>query len=170
MAKIVIGVMGPGESATAEDAQLAYELGRLIALRGWVLLTGGREHGVMDAALKGAQAAGGLTVGILPSASPKDVSAAVDIPIFTGLGEARNIVNILSSEVVLVCGMSAGTASEVAFALKTEKPVILVAAQPATIEFFSSLGANICNAEDAADAIRMTERLVEARMMYARGK
>jgi uncharacterized protein (TIGR00725 family) len=170
MAKVIIGVMGPGESATEGDARLAYELGRRIAQKGWVLLTGGREHGVMDAALKGAQAAAGLTVGILPSADPIDVSDAVDIRIFTGLGEARNIVNILSSEVVLVCGMSAGTASEVAFALKAERPVILVGAQPTTIEFFSSLGANIGAAEDAADAIRMTERLVETRMMYARGK
>ena len=59
------------------------------------MLTGGRAAGVMEAACRGAQAAGGLTVGVLPSADGADMSDAVDIPIVTGLGDARNAVNVL---------------------------------------------------------------------------
>src|SRR4028119_1144630 len=116
MKKIIIGVMGPGEQATATDLQNAYELGKLIAQQGWVLLTGGRNVGVMDAANTGAKAANGLTVGILPTADPSGISKAIDIPIFTDMGNARNNINVLSSDVVIACGMGAGTASEVALA------------------------------------------------------
>ncbi len=72
MKKIIIGVMGPGEQATATDLQNAYELGKLIAQQGWVLLTGGRNVGVMDAANQGAKSANGLTVGILPGNNTND--------------------------------------------------------------------------------------------------
>lgn len=159
--KTIIGIMGPGEGATEDDRQLAHELGRLIALKGWVLLTGGREHGVMHAASEGARSAGGLTIGILPSAKPVDISIAVDIPILTGMGEARNILNVLTSHVVLVCGMSTGTASEVALALKTQRPVVLVCPHPSTESFFASLGQPIGKARDAADAIRIVEGILQ---------
>jgi uncharacterized protein (TIGR00725 family) len=126
MRKIVIGVMGPGEQATNEEKDNARKLGQLIALQGWVLLTGGRNVGVMDAASKGAKAADGLTIGILPTADYQSVSEAVDIAIATDLGNARNNLNVLSSDVVIACGMGLGTASEIALALKNQKPVILL--------------------------------------------
>lgn len=160
MAKIVIGIMGPGEGATRDDCQLARELGQLIALEGWVLLTGGRSHGVMHAAAEGAKAIGGLTVGILPSAKAADVSSAIDIPILTGLGEARNVVNVLTCNVVVVCGMSAGTASEAALALKVGRPLIFVAAKIATLDFFASLDRQIYQARDAGDAISVVKSLL----------
>src|SRR4028119_2317735 len=116
MRKILIGVMGPGTGASQADQQNAHALGKLIAEEGWVLLTGGRNVGVMDAANTGAKAANGLTVGILPTVEPSGISKAIDIPIFTDMGNARNNINVLSSDVVIACGMGAGTASEVALA------------------------------------------------------
>src|SRR5262245_15030522 len=113
MPKTVIGVMGPGNVLDAKLASLAQELGRQIALRDWVLLTGGRNAGVMDLASKGAKEAGGLVVGILPDDNPANVSKFVDIPIFTDMGSARNNINVLSSCVVVAVGLGAGTASEV---------------------------------------------------------
>ncbi|WP_242044677.1 SLOG cluster 4 domain-containing protein [Anabaena azotica] len=110
MNKIVIGVMGAGEGATANDGENAYKLGELIAQAGWVLLTGGRNVGVMDAASQGAKSANGLTVGILPGTQAEGISVAVDIAIFTDMGNARNNINVLSSHVVIACGMGAGTA------------------------------------------------------------
>jgi hypothetical protein len=135
MPRIVIGVMGPGEGATEADCRLAEELGERIAEKGWVTLTGGRPVGVMEAALRGARRRNGLTIGVLPGGSAADASTEADIRIATGLGEARNVINVLSSDVVCVCGMSPGTASEVAFALKTGRPTILVAPE-ATSEHF----------------------------------
>lgn len=139
MKKIIIGVMGPGEQATATDLQNAYELGKLIAQQGWVLLTGGRNVGVMDAALQGAKSANGLTIGILPGNNTNDVSEFVDLAIVTDLGNARNNINVLSADVVIACGMSAGTAAEIALALKANKKVILLNNNQESKLFFQGL-------------------------------
>ena len=95
--------------------------------------------GVMDAVSKGAKSAGGLTIGILPSQDAQ-LSAAIDIAIMTGMGSARNNINVLSSDVVVACGMGAGTASEIALAIKARKPVILLACDRLSADFFQQLG------------------------------
>lgn len=139
MRKFIVGVMGPGSGASETDRENAYTLGELIAREEWVLLTGGRDVGVMDAASRGAKAANGLTVGILPDDCDRDLSDAVDIAIITGMGSARNNINVLSSDVVIACGMGAGTASEVALALKANKPVVLLTDHQESQRFFQSL-------------------------------
>ncbi len=125
MRKIVVGVMGGG-SASAEVVDAAYRLGTLIARQGWVLLNGGRVAGVMDASARGARAEQGLTVGILPGRDLEGMSDAIDIPIVTGMGDGRNSINVLSSDVVIACAGGAGTLSEVALALKSGRDVILL--------------------------------------------
>ena len=139
MRKIIIGVMGPGDKATAADLQNAYQLGQFIAQQGWVLLTGGRNLGVMDAASLGAKAANGLTIGILPTDDTNGISEAIDIAIITDMGNARNNINVLSSDVVIACGMGAGTASEIALALKGSKKVILLNDNEESKSFFKKL-------------------------------
>lgn len=130
--------MGPAV-ATKAQVDTAYQLGRAIAQEGWVLLTGGRNVGVMDAACRGAKSANGLTVGILPTETVDGLSSAVDVPIVTGLGSARNNLNVLSSQVVVACGMGAGTASEVALALKAKRPVILLEVSQEAKAFLQTL-------------------------------
>jgi uncharacterized protein (TIGR00725 family) len=139
MRKIIIGVMGSGEGASTSDKESAYRLGKSIAIAGWVLLTGGRQAGVMDAASRGAKSVGGLTIGILPDSNTKGMSEAIDLAIVTDLGNARNNINVLSSDVVVACGMGSGTASEVALALKNCKPVILLNSTPESQVFFKKL-------------------------------
>ena len=131
--------MGPGNGAKAEDLSNAYQLGTRIATEGWVLLTGGRQAGVMEAANQGAKEAGGLTVGILPTSNTTVVSEAVDIAIFTDMGNARNNINVLSSDIIIACGMGMGTASEIALALKNGKKVILLTDHQESQRFFTSL-------------------------------
>ena len=138
--KFIIGIMGPGESATPDQNRIAYELGSAIADEGWITLTGGRSFGVMDAALKGAWENGGTTIGILPTENTKGSSKYTTIKILTSLGGARNQVNILSSHALVICGMSAGTASEVALALKADKKVILLNQDEMTVKFFKKIG------------------------------
>lgn len=121
--RTVIGVMG-GSSADARTLDNARELGRRIAEQGWVLLNGGRACGVMSASAEGARGAGGITVGVLPDFESAAVADAIDIPIVTGLGDARNAVNALSSRVLVACRGGAGTLSEVALALKAGRPVV----------------------------------------------
>lgn len=139
MRKTIIGVMGPGEQASEKDKQNAYKLGELIAEAGWVLLTGGRNVGVMDAASQGAKSTNGLVVGILPRSDDNSVSTAVDVAIFTDMGNGRNNINVLSCDVAIACGMGLGTASEVALALKAQRPVILLTDDQASKEFFQNL-------------------------------
>lgn len=136
--KLVIGVMGQGEPCPAHIADAAHRLGELVAQQGWYLLSGGRDAGVMDAVSKGARAAGGLTIGILPF-KDSSVSEAVDIAIFTDLGSGRNNVNVLSSDFVVSVGMGSGTSSEISLALKAGKHVILLHSSARAAEFYSEL-------------------------------
>ena len=129
MRKPVIGVMG-GADVDARVADMAERLGTLIAQRGWVLLNGGRNAGVMAASARGAAAAGGTVIGILPGMNREGSSPDLDFAIVTGLGDGRNLVNVLSSDVVIACPGSAGTLSEVALALKNGKRVISLGFDP----------------------------------------
>ncbi len=150
--------MGPGQ-ASEKNLKLAQELGEAIATEGWVLLTGGRSMGVMDAASRGAKTKGGLVVGVLPTSDTEGMSGWVDIPILTGMGSSRNQINVLSSQVILAIGMGAGTSSEISLAIKAGKPVILLAAEQADADFFFRLG-NVQQANTAEEAVGMIKALI----------
>ncbi|BAY97375.1 putative P450 cytochrome [Tolypothrix tenuis PCC 7101] len=162
MRKIIVGVMGPGEKATASDLQNAYQLGSLIAQEKWILLTGGRNAGVMDAANKGAKSANGLTLGILPRNEQDSISDEVDIAIFTDMGNARNNINVLSSNVIIACGMGAGTGLEIALAVKANQPVILLNDDAESKAFFKKLSPdNVYLVDSAIDAIATTKAILK---------
>ncbi len=116
-----IGVIGSSASDPRCEA-LAYEVGRLIAAKGWILICGGLG-GVMEAACRGALERGGLTVGIIPS-DGEDANPYVKIPVITGMGYARNFIIVKSSQALIAIGGEYGTLSEIAIALKLKKPVI----------------------------------------------
>ena len=116
--------MGGGELVNPEDYEFARKLGAFIAKEDWILLNGGRASGIMEASARGAKENGGLTIGILPGTDPGWASEYIDIPILTGIGLARNYINILTSEVVVALPGSTGTISEIALALNVGKKVI----------------------------------------------
>lgn len=151
MARTIIGLMGAGDNASDVDIQRATEIGRLIAHRGWTLLTGGRRSGVMHAASRGAKEHAGLVIGILPGNDLTEMSEFVDIPIITDMGSARNNINVLSSRVVIACGLGAGTASEIALALKARKRVVLLCDDTKAIDFFSSLSPELVSVVSTPD-------------------
>ena len=138
MRKTIIGVMG-GSTADERTTNNAREIGRRIAERGWVLLSGGRQTGVMQASVTGASEAGGLTVGVLYDEDRALASEGLDIVIPTGMGAARNIINVLSSDVVVACRGTGGTLSEIAMALRFGRPVVLLDFDPG--EAFLNAGA-----------------------------
>jgi hypothetical protein len=148
----IVGVMGASR-ASEEHLRHARALGRLIATHGWILLTGGRAEGVMEAAASGAkEVAGSLTVGILPDRD-SPVAEGVDIPIVTDLGDARNTVNVLSCKAIIACGVEgAGTASEVALAIKAGVPVVLLACPPEAVSLFQRLGRGLVHAVHTPEA------------------
>lgn len=125
-----VAVVGGGDADARRDA-LAEEVGRRLAEAGATLVCGGLD-GVMAAACRGAAAAGGRTVGILPGtdrrASPPNPH--VEIAVFTGLGQARNLLVVLSGDAVIAIGGGWGTLSEIALARKHGRPVVQLTGEP----------------------------------------
>ncbi len=117
-----VAVVGP-EGASAREVDGAEGVGRELAQAGAVVLTGGLG-GVMAAASRGAQAGGGLTVGLLPGAVRSAANQWVTVALATGLGELRNGLLVRAADAMIAIGGAYGTLSEVALALKTEVPVV----------------------------------------------
>jgi len=137
----LIGVMGAGADASAATIAMAEELG---------------------AASRGAQTVEGhLVVGVLPGdglGDGRQQTAELDLALFSGMGQARNLINVLSADVVVVCGAGgAGTASEAAHAIKAERPLILLAVSPLWREFFCSLSAAVQCTDAVADCCSRIE-------------
>ena len=102
----------------------AYKIGRYIASNGWVLITGGRG-GIMKSASKGAFEENGIVIGILPDSDSDYANEYCNIVIPTGIGYARNMINVLSGDVIIAIGGKSGTLSELAYAWQFGKPIIL---------------------------------------------
>src|SRR5437867_2081048 len=117
-----IGVMGASE-CPPRILELAREVGYLIGRRGGILVCGG-QGGVMEAAARGAKEAGGITLGILPGARAADANPHIDIPIVTEMGNARNAINVLTSQAIIAVHGAYGTLSEIALALRSGTPVV----------------------------------------------
>lgn len=124
--RVVIGVMGASQ-CDAHTYEMARQVGALIAGHGAVLLCGGRG-GVMEAAARGAKEAGGLTIGVLPgmNASESPPNPYIEVALFTGLRDGRNWVNVCASDAIIAISGGYGTLSEIALALKSGKPVVLL--------------------------------------------
>jgi uncharacterized protein (TIGR00725 family) len=122
MAMRIVGVVGSGTCDEA-TARIAEEVGRRLAEQQLVVLTGGRG-GVMEAASRGAKQAGGLTIGLLPGTEPAEANPYVDVPLATGLSDARNAVVARASEVLIAIAGEYGTLSEIALALKMGRRVV----------------------------------------------
>jgi len=120
--KKFIAVIGGGQPSP-QEANLAEAVGRELAMRGAILVCGGLG-GVMEAACKGAQSEGGVTIGILPGESRQAANPYVQIPIVTGIGHARNLAVVKSAQAVIAIGGSYGTLSEIGHALRSGIPVI----------------------------------------------
>jgi uncharacterized protein (TIGR00725 family) len=119
---MIIAVIGDS-SCSPEEAKLAENVGELLAQRGATIVCGGLG-GVMEAVCRGAKSKGGLTVGILPGEDLSMANPWVDIPVVTGIGEARNVAVVKSAQAAIAIGGGYGTLSEIAYALKNNIPVI----------------------------------------------
>jgi uncharacterized protein (TIGR00725 family) len=117
-----ISVIGSA-NATNVEWKIAEKVGALLGKQNVVVICGGRS-GVMEAVCKGAQAAGGITIGILPGIDPNSGNQYLSLSIPTGLGEARNPLVVQSGESIIAIGGGYGTLSEIAFALKLGRKVI----------------------------------------------
>ncbi|MCS7142626.1 MAG: TIGR00725 family protein [Aigarchaeota archaeon] len=113
------------EICTPEALRIAYEVGRAVARRGCILVTGGLG-GVMEAASRGALEEGGMTVSIIPQKMLNVANPYSTVVVATGLGHMRNFVNVYSADGVIVVGGGAGTLSEVSEAYIEGKPIVCI--------------------------------------------
>jgi uncharacterized protein (TIGR00725 family) len=116
---VVVAVVGDGST----ESDVAYDVGRLLAERGAVVVTGGLG-GVMASASRGAASAGGVVVGLLPGLDPSAANEWVTVAIPTGLGELRNGLVVRAADALVAVGGGYGTLSEIALALKAGKLVV----------------------------------------------
>jgi uncharacterized protein (TIGR00725 family) len=145
-----ISVIGGAES---EEPALrdAEQVGRGLAVAGAVLVCGGRG-GVMEAASRGAAAAGGTVLGVLPTTDSADANPYVTHVIATGIGHARNLAVVASGDAVIAIGGEWGTLSEIAFARRLERPVI--ALRSWSLDNRAGLDPDITEAEAPEEAVR----------------
>ena len=120
--KVTISVIG-GHNPTPKAEKLAYQVGRVVAETGAVLVCGGLT-GVMTAASKGAKEAGGLTIGLLPGKDKRDANPYIDIALPTSIGFARNAMVACSADIIVALPGSYGTNSEICYGLVYGRPVI----------------------------------------------
>jgi uncharacterized protein (TIGR00725 family) len=144
-----IAVIG-GSQCSSKEGKLAEAVGQELARRGVILVCGGLS-GVMEAACKGANSEGGMTVGILPGDDRSKANPYVSIPIVTGMGYARNIIVVKSAQAVIVIDGSYGTLSEIAYALQSDIPVIGLNTWSFSIK--GQVNDSIIPARDAKDAV-----------------
>ena len=121
MAVVQVAVIGSG----AAHEGRAEEVGRLVADRGATVVTGGLGE-VMAAAARGAKAAGGTTIGILPGEALDDANPWIDHAVATGIGHARNLAVVASGHAVIAVGGSWGTLAEIGFASRLGRRVVIL--------------------------------------------
>lgn len=121
-----VSVIGSG----AEWEATAEEIGRLLAERGCSVVTGGLGE-VMAAAHRGAKAAGGTTIAILPGEHRDAANPWADHVVVTGIGHARNLAVAASGDAVIAVGGEWGTLAEIAFARRLGRRVVALEGAPA---------------------------------------
>ena len=124
--RLQIAVLGSSrEICTKKAYDLAEKVGEEIAKIGAITLTGG-GHGVMEAAMKGAKKHGGLTFGILPWGKMEHYNKYCDVIAATGIGFARDAINLNSCDGAIVVGGGAGTLNEVTYAYIEDIPIVAI--------------------------------------------
>jgi uncharacterized protein (TIGR00725 family) len=151
--KTHIGVIGAG-GCPIEIYETSYDVGHIIGEKGWVLICGGLS-GVMEGAAKGCFERGGITVGLLPGTEKASANPYITFAIPTGMGEARNVLVVRASDVVIAIAGGYGTLSEIGLALKIGKPVI---------------GLNTWQDIDGVDYVKTPQQAIARAGAYLKGK
>lgn len=142
--RLRVAVIG-GSRPSRQALEAAFEVGRLIARAGAILVCGGLG-GVMEAASRGARDEGGFVVGILPGGAMSDANPWVDLPVATGLGYTRNPLVVLNADAVIAIDGEYGTLSEIAYGKIHGRKVV-------GLGTWDVKGVEV--AETPADAVRM---------------
>ncbi|MCD6484044.1 MAG: TIGR00725 family protein [Candidatus Odinarchaeota archaeon] len=159
-----------GDSNTNEkNYKIAYELGKILARENIIVINGGRG-GIMEAVCKGVREIGGISVCILPSGDRREANKYCKIVIPTGIGFARNSINVLAGDGIIAIGGRAGTLSEFAFAWIYNKPIVVIEGTNGWSDKLKNKKVDdrrndyIYRAVTAEDAVKKIKELISNRM------
>ncbi len=129
MRPLLITVIGkseknPRDPVPPKALKAAEEVGRLLAERGAVVVSGGLS-GVMEAVSRGAKSANGLVIGVLPGFDKRDANQYVDVAFTTGMGWMRNTLTVRAADAVIMISGGIGTLNELTIAYQDKPTVIL---------------------------------------------
>ena len=172
--QVRVGVMGSaGVGLEGPIGEICRRLGRAIAKHGCCLLTGACP-GLPHEAVRGAKEVGGHVVGISPAATLKEHVEVYrspfreyDVLIFTGLGPmGRELVNIRSSDIVVVIGGRSGTLGEFAIAYEEGKLIGVLRGTGGIADVLGTVEASLRKATGAEvmyedEPGRLIDRLLE---------
>ena len=125
MRKPVVGVMGASENDALSESEkarlkkLAEHLGTVLAQHGCILVTGATT-GLPDMVAKAFRKCGGFALGISPAQDRKEhleryglPDDGADVIVYTGFGyKGRNVINVRSTDLVIIFGGATGTLNE----------------------------------------------------------
>ncbi len=171
---LVVGVMGSASGdIDPAVAALARQLGRAIAGAGCTLITGACP-GLPQEAVLGASERGGLVLGISPALSEQEHVVRYRSPtegfgalIYTGSGlMGREVVNIRSSDIVVIIGGHSGTLGEFAIAYDEGRLIGVLTGTDGVADLVGTLVARMGKETGAkvlydADPDRLVDRLVD---------
>ncbi len=120
--KITISVIG-GHDCSLEVEEIAYNVGKIVARVGGILVCGGLG-GVMEHAARGTKDAGGITIGLLPGKDKTDANPYIDIALPTSIGYARNAMVACSSDIIIALPGSHGTLCEICYGMVYKRPIL----------------------------------------------
>ena len=154
---MIISVIGDG-NPTEKISLLAEEVGTLLAKKGIIIVCGGLE-GVMESVCRGAKKYGGTTIGIIPGVKASDANKWVDIPICTGMSQARNVIIATTGDAIIAIGGKYGTLSEISHALSINKPVIGL--DTWNLSQIKNINPSIIQAKNPIDAVNLAEKAIQ---------
>ncbi len=169
-----VGVMGAASGQFPQNAMTeAYELGQVIARQGMILISGAAPGLPLESA-RGAKSGGGLSIGISPALSLDEhiqvyhsPAEEFDVLIYTGSGlMGREIVNIRSSDIVIIVNGHSGTLGEFAIAYDEGKLIGVLQGSGGIADMVPKLVQAIDKETGAsviydADAERLIDRVVD---------
>ena len=165
--KKIISVIGHDKHTKKIHLEIAEEVGKEIALRGGIVLCGGRNRGVANAVAKGAKRSGGSSIAISPGSSLKNISKYIDIPILTGVGFARNQIISFSADAMISIGGGVGAFCEAAYGYAYSKPIIVIKGLKGMLEPFigkymdNKKKVKILGANSARSAVELAFKLIK---------
>ncbi len=161
-----IGVLG-GANPQEKYLSIAYDVGRLLARNGCIILCGGLD-GVMKETARGVKDEGGVSIGILPGSGREEANEHLTYTLPTSIGYMRNFLIVRAAEALIAIDGSNGTISEESFAISEGRDVIGI--DSLELKKTREREGNYIKASSAEDAVKKVLESAKSYRLRSKGK